>query len=479
MKKINKIGAVFSAVCLLTATGATFVGCGEDSDKIKLYFDGGGGSGNYNTTRKYDTLETLAKEWNEANDTYEIVINEKSLNGNRSSITSMLEAGTAPDMLMQVGSVVNDDIGYGWYVPLNEYLEQPNPYQEGNTAWKEIYGTEAVSASQASDGKNYYVCLDNIAIGMMYNMDLLQQVGVNAAPTTHSEFVQCLEKLAQAKVAGTISAEVYCPSGLWHENYIGNSIYGDIMQTWDTDRSGSISTKELVDGYKANEWNIDDARFKEFLRLLGEKSKYYPDNYLGYDVSYKFAKGELAVTDGIGNSIVTLAKNAKFNVKVTGYPQLDTAASTYGGKITRRGSAGQSSAYWVTNSAANKGDDAVKACVDFLMFLTASQNNARLVNDLGTALPLNIEDSTVDLFAGMVTEYQQDVADENSLIWGACYIPEMLGTTFNDKYQLAMGDFYEDPNGKKTGDVNAVVETLKGEASASVASLISKYGWDY
>ena len=240
-----------------------------------LYFDGGGGSGNYNTTRKYDTLETLAKEWNEANDTYEIVINEKSLNGNRSSITSMLEAGTAPDMLMQVGSVVNDDIGYGWYVPLNEYLEQPNPYQEGNTAWKEIYGTEAVSASQASDGKNYYVCLDNIAIGMMYNMDLLQQAGVNAAPTTHSEFVQCLEKLAQAKVAGTISAEVYCPSGLWHENYIGNSIYGDIMQTWDTDRSGSISTKELVDAYKANEWNIDDARFKEFLRLLGEKSKYY------------------------------------------------------------------------------------------------------------------------------------------------------------------------------------------------------------
>ena len=122
-----------------------------DNGKIKLYMDGGGGSGNYNTSRNYDTLETLAKEWNEKNDTYEIIINTVSLNGNRSSITSMLEAGTAPDLLMQVGNVVNDDIGNGWYVDLTPYLAQPNPYEEGNTAWSDIYGTSSIATSKASD----------------------------------------------------------------------------------------------------------------------------------------------------------------------------------------------------------------------------------------------------------------------------------------------------------------------------------------
>lgn len=487
MKKLGKIIASVNALCLIASTCA-LLGCGEggggggaSSNKIKLYFDGGGGSGNYNTSRTYNTLETLAAEWNETNDEYEVVINEKSLGGNRSSITSMLTATTAPDMLMQVGSVKNDDIGNGWYVALNEYLTKPNPYEEGNTAWGDMYGVDAIESSKSSDGNNYYVCLDNIAIGMMYNMDLLKAAGVESVPKTHSDFIACLEKLQTAKDKGVISAEVYCPNGLWHESYIGNSVYGAKIAEWDEDQSGTVSTKELIDAYKEDKWSIDDDRFEEFLRLCGEKAEYYPNNYLGYDVPYKFAKGELAVTDAIGNSMVTLAANAKskFEVKVAGYPRLDTNASKYGGYTTRRGSAGQSSAYWVTNSAISKGEGAVDACVDFLMFLTAADNNSRLVNDLGTALPLKIEDSTVSLFAGLAGQYEMDVSNDKSLMWSACYIPEMLGTSFNDHYQLAMGDYYEDPNDEKTGDINAVVTTLKPKAEESIADLISRYGWEY
>ena len=491
MKKLGKIIASVNAFCLL-ATTCALLGCGEggsgggaggggaSSDKIKLYFDGGGGSGNYNTSRTYNTLETLASEWNEKNDKYEIVINEKSLGGNRSSITSMLTATTAPDMLMQVGSVKNDDIGNNWYVALNKYLEKPNPYEEGNKAWGDIYGADAIESGKSSDGNNYYVCLDNIAIGMMYNMDLLNAAGVESIPKTHSEFIDCLEKLQTAKDKGVINAEVYCPNGLWHESYIGNSVYGAKIAEWDEDQSGTVSTKELIDAYQEKEWNIDDDRFEEFLRLCGQKAEYYPDNYLGYDVPYKFAKGNLAVTDAIGNNMVTLAANAKkFNVRVAAYPRLDSDASKYGGYTTRRGSAGQSSAYWVTNSAIAKGEGAIDACVDFLMFLTASDNNSRLVNDLGTALPLKIEDSTVNLFKPLAGQYKADLENSKSLMWGACYIPEMLGTAFNDNYQLTMGDFYEDPKGEKTGDISAVVSTLKPKAAESVADLIERYGWEY
>lgn len=477
MKRMKRLALMLGLAAALGLVCGSFAGCGGGgTNKTVLYFDGGGGSGNYTTTSSYDTLEQLAEEWNANNEKFEVVINKASLNGNRSAITSMLSAGTAPDMLMQVGTVVNDDIGTGWYADLTEYLEQPNPYEEGNTAWKDIYGTESIAASKASDGKNYYVCLDKIPVGMVYNMDLLAQAGITEVPQTYSEFLACLEALQKTKDAGRITAEVFMHGGLWQESYLGTSVYGSKVEEWDEDDTGVVSAYELVKAYKEGKWTLDDEYFREFLRLCYEKAKYYPDNYLSYDTAYNFARGNLAVTDAVGNVMRTLTRNARFNVEVAGYPVLDTEASAMGGYTTVRGSAGLSSAYWVTNSAINKGQEAVDACVDFLMFLTASDNNARLVNDLGYALPLNVEDSTVELFAGLADEYEADLQSGTALAWSACYIPDMLGTDFNNYYQLAMGDFYQ---GEAEGDIDAVVADLNSHIDGCIDALVSKFGWTF
>lgn len=475
MKIIKKLCACFVIASLLTVILGSFAGCGS-SGKVKLYFDGGGGSGNYNTTTSYNTLEKLAKEWNSKNDKYEIVINTASLNGNRGSVTSMLSAGKAPDLLMQVGGVINDDIGNNWYADLTPYLSLPNPYEEGNTAWKDIYGDGAIAASRASDGKNYYVCLDQVAVGVLYNMDILNAAGVTKVPETHSEFVACLEALQAAKNNGTITAEVYMHGGLWHETYIGTSVYGSKIPELDLDGSNTLSTYELIKSYKEGKWNLSDEYFREFLRLCYQKAQYYPTNYLSYDTLYNFARGRLAITDALGNQMRTLTRNAKFKTAIAGYPVLDEEASKFGGYKSIRGSAGLSSAYWVTNSAVNKGQEAVDACVDFLMFLTASDNNARLVNDLGYALPLNVDNSTVDLFEGLKEQYKADQRD-GGLMWGACYMPDMLGTDFNSYYQLAMGDFYEDSKGNKTGDADAVITDLNSHIDGCLNDIISKFNW--
>lgn len=144
-----------------------------------------------------------------------------------------------------------------------------------------------------------------------------------------------------------------------------------------------------------------------------------------------------------------------------------------------RGSAGLSSAYWVTNSAIAKGQAAVDACVDFLMYLTASENNARLVNDLGYALPLDVTKSNVELFSEIKEQYIEDSADENAVMWSACFIPDQLGTDFNNYYQLAMGDFYEDSDGVKTGDAQAVISALNAKIDACVNEIIARYGWTF
>lgn len=71
MKRIKRFVLAFVILAMSGAVFGGLTGC-DTSGKTKLYFDGGGGSGNYTTTSSYDTLEELAKEWNANNDRFEI-----------------------------------------------------------------------------------------------------------------------------------------------------------------------------------------------------------------------------------------------------------------------------------------------------------------------------------------------------------------------------------------------------------------------
>ena len=195
---MKKTVSILIMIIVVLQVAFLSVSCGKKNEKIKLYFDGGGGSGNYNSTLSmnqsaanpypYNTLEKLAKEWSDKNDKFEVVINRNSLNGMRSAITGLLDAGTAPDMLFQAGGVINDDLGKGWYVDLTPYFDTPNTYAEGSPKWGDLYNKQELDGTKASDGKIYYACLDKVTVGLMYNADILAAAGITGIPQTFSEF---------------------------------------------------------------------------------------------------------------------------------------------------------------------------------------------------------------------------------------------------------------------------------------------------
>ncbi len=79
----------------------------------------------------------------------------------------------------------------------------------------------------------------------------------------------------------------------------------------------------------------------------------------------------------------------------------------------------------------------------------------------------------------VLKKYIEDSADENAVMWSACFIPDQLGTDFNNYYQLAMGDFYEDSDGVKTGDAQAVISALNAKIDVCVNDIIARYGWTF
>ena len=141
-------------IIALTLLLSLFVisGCNNTSGskEVKtIVIDGGGDIGNFNTTPlmtpseanpfPYNTLEQLAKEWEALNPGYKIEINKTSSNGDRAILVPQLNNKTAPDITYQNGTVVNMDLGKDYYVVLNDYLDQPNKYVDGNEAWKDLY----------------------------------------------------------------------------------------------------------------------------------------------------------------------------------------------------------------------------------------------------------------------------------------------------------------------------------------------------
>lgn len=463
----------------------SLVSCGGKSEKTKLYFDGGGGSGNYNSTISmtksaanpypYNTLEKLAEEWNNKNDKFEIVINSNSLNGMRSAITSLLEAKKAPDMLFQTGGVINDDIGKNYYVDLSSYFEMDNPYVPG-TKWKDIYNQEELATTKAADGNYYFACLDKVTVGLMYNMDVLNQAGITSLPETFSEFENVLETLKNAKQNGTIDADVFLHQGFWQEIYLNASIYGSKVSEWDQDGNNMVSSYELIKAFYDDKWNYNSEEFNEFLSLCDKKASYYPNNYLAYDTASKFSKGKLAITDGLGNNMRIAYKALGEKLAVSGYPKLDEESSKFGGYTCVRGSAGLSTAYWVTNSAMEKGQEAVDACVDFLMFLSSPENNKRMVNNLGFALPLNVEDNGTPLFDGLARQYEADMKESKKVMWNAVNLYNEFGLEFADDFEKAMGEFY---GNNHRGENEYIIDLMSSKLQRAIEEMEQKYGWNF
>lgn len=475
-----------------------FSACGKN-DGIVIYVDGGGANGNFNTTASmdktpenpypYNTLETLAGEYMDAHPDVKIVINKSSLNGDRESIVSLLTAEEAPHLLYQISPDLLSDAKNGWIVDLTEYLAQPNEYCAEGTAgsekWSDIYNEKELLATRASDGRYYDVCLEKIPIGILYNKNMFKSAGLAdeegniIVPDTFGELLS-----AQKTIYETLGKNPYFPIYTWYDIVLEVSVFADLFEEYDSiEKDGFISTEELVKAYTKGNWGINstpeteaEKRYREYFRLMKQKTQYYPTAWTSYDALEEFLKGNVAMIEATGGHMAQAANDGTkdFEVGVFGFPTLSEEDSKYGGSGVYRGTAGLCTGYFVTNAATRDGQETVEACVDFLKFLTAPQNNNRLVNDLGLGLPISSEAKINELFQPLVDIYQTDCKDPNRYDWNTfcswnafnkVYYDTFLNTV--QAYQMGKLDIDEALDAMASATETAVQKSMKDNGWSS------------
>lgn len=476
----------------------------EDFTVKEIIIDGGGDIGNFNTTPTmklsdanpfpYNTLEVLVSEWMELNPEYNVTINTTSSGGDRAILVPQLNNRLAPDIAYQNGTVLFTDLGKGYYVKMNDYFEMPNPYVEGNTRWADLYSEEELNSTMAPDGGFYTTLLEKVPVGILYNIDLFKAAGITVdgtpntdvlVPATFTEFLA-----AQAKIKELEGKEAYATTYTWYDIVIESNLFSHILEEADVLRpNGIVDTEELVRAYDKGIWNPtlnalgDNPTFEgniyyEFIKLAKRKTEYYPDNWQSYDAHTNFVNGKLGMVEVTGAEIrkLSINSNIDFEWGVMPFPDLTLEDSPYVSKPVVRGTAGLATAWFITNSAMDKGT--VEGCVDLLMFLTAPENNNRLIGDLKGGIPLNPDSNTeiAPYLQDLVDIYNSDIIEAQNgerVYWAAVNSWAVLGYSYNTTFIKTLQDI---DNGVKT--IEEATTYLANTISSTVRALELEYEYD-
>lgn len=429
------------SLMLVSLMGATMlVGCGGTNGPTgptkEIVLDGGGDIGNYNTTASmvespsnqypYNTLEQLCKEWEKSHPGYKVKINRTSSGGNREVLLPQLKQGTAPHIIYQNGNVVNTDLGQDYYVDLTEYLDQPSPYLD-NKKWSSVYNADELATTQAADGHYYYVNMEKIPVCFMYNKTLLKAAGVEH-PENIQTFGQLIDAMGKVKdyavtqqKAGVI--EPYSTTYTWYQIAMESNMFSDLLKDGDTLRhNGVIDTEELCRLYKKGLYTPDanassetdtflDNKFYEYIRLI-ERLDYFKAT-ASYDCDSNWISGNLGFMEATGLQLRKFNKNSniKFEWGTIPFPDITTEDCKYAANPAVRGTAGLATSWWVTKRAKN--DGTVEACIDLLQYLTAPEQNNRMVGDLKGGIPLNPDSNyeIQDYLKPLLEQYNEDLKE--------------------------------------------------------------------
>ena len=538
MKKMRKGIALAMALCVSIGALAGCVvedgsGSGADVESVqkgdytqytKLTIDAGGQNATYNTTESleynaltnpypYNTLESLVEKWNQANAEtygYYFEVAATSINNDRETMVPMLNNGTAPEIIYYLPTTIAEDQSKGYFYDLKEAMNAPNKYSKsgeaGSAMWRDLWSAEEYTSFFSPDGQLFTVCMEKNPIGILYNKTVFEAAGITEVPETFKEFMEAQDKVnAYAQTvdrADPLRDSSYLTPFFskypWYDSFIESSLWGTKLDILDVlDENGMLSAEEYVRGYMKKDesgerlFDVVSPTMQEVYRLIKLTTKYYPTNFASYYTEQQFIAGNIAMVEVTGGTIRELVDSVgnSFEVGVFPYPILETqpaneAQNEYyttvdASRHVRRGLSGYSTGWAITNAAMNKdkassNDKCVNACIDMLQYLSCFENNDKMVNDRGFAIPLS-GNTQYQYFSALAAAYDNDVSAANkdkTLAW-ACATPgSCMGSTY---YNATVNSRKDLLNGNT---IESVLTSLQKTFMTSATSLIASNKWD-
>ena len=333
-----------------------------------------------------------------------------------------LNSGDAPEIMNTQSFYAAQDKENDWWQPLDDYLDEPNPYiadgEAGSDRWFDAFQELPINVKRDADGELYVIPVDLVTTMFFYNKTAFEEAGVDA-PTTYGEFLEAMDAIADKTE--------YIPSSpfSFSKLQLGEMLVADWKADIEpTGVGGAYTMEDVTRAILDSRFNADSPEYREWLRLLNEAKPYWSNDWAveGTDWGQRFTEGRLAVLeDGTwryamldGNDELDFEWGTFFMPTVEPGTGLGESRSASGDPAP---SIGGASGFQpgITYSAVENGLE--EEVVDFLKYLTAPAQMERLVNELGQYLPTAKDAEVNPLLADPLRAVTEGVGEAGMILY--------------------------------------------------------------
>ena len=362
-------------------------------------------------------------------DTHIEVINAP---GVREYLVTQLSSGAAPDIVNVNVEDVWVDVQKDWYVPLDDFLEKPNPFVvelnrehrkknpgkddlPGTRQWWDMFRYQAISRGKAApNGKNYCLSLDMVETGIFYNKTIFAELDLKP-PKTWEQFIEVLKRVqAEGKKKGPRKDIIPLLMSLgaysdWCKDLIFDQLYYDLMPGIDLKKDprreaylqGYLDPAELVFLHRKGFFTPSDPRYVQLWKIMRQLKRYTNDNMTSMDLTREFVTQRGAMLWASSPLTHRLSADTKlgFEWGVFYLPQFTKKTAKYASGKPMCVIGGVASQFEVTCSAVGDTSaklpmaermarsERLKRVIAFLQFLCVPANTRTVVNEYACFLP--------------------------------------------------------------------------------------------
>jgi raffinose/stachyose/melibiose transport system substrate-binding protein len=335
--------------------------------------------------------------------------------GVREYLVTQLSSGQAPDIINVNVEDVWTDVQKGWYVPLDPFLEAPNPFVvekgdpslPGSKEWWDMFTYQGISRGKAApDNKNYCLTYDMIETGIYYNKTLFRQWGVQP-PRTWEEFRRILQRAKEeGKIPLLMSLGTFndwCTDLFFDQLYYGLLPGIDLIQDPVREKylQGYLDWDEIAFLFGKGFFHTTDLRYREVWRLMKDLKQFTNRDMMGTDQLREFVTGNAAMLWSVSAIGFRLQadKELGFDWGVFYMPRFTKATTPYASNVDMCVIGGSGTQLEITCTAIKDTDpnlsmaermeksERLKRAVAFLQFLCVPENYRRIVNEYPCLLP--------------------------------------------------------------------------------------------
>lgn len=354
--------------------------------------------------------QQFADEYMAAHPNVEIQITVLENEAFKSKMTTVMQSGDPPDIFQSWGGGVMIEYAKAGL------LQDITPYLDADGgAWRSTFSPGALGV-YAYQGRNYGVPWDMGMVGFWYNKALFAQAGIEAPPTTWSEFLEVVKKLKAAGITPiALGAGDKWPA-MFYWAYLATRIGGQEAFNKAYSRQGSFA----------------DAPFVEAGRKLQELIALEPfqDGFLG--ATY----GDQATLMGNGKAAMELMGQWAPAVQKDNSPDKQGIGDNLGWfpfPMVEGGAGDPNDAFGGGNGFAI-GKNAEPEAIDFVKYLTSVDCQIRLA-EINVALPV-VKGGEAGVSDPLLLAVQQGAAKAKYFqLYYDQALPPAVGSVVNDSVQ--------------------------------------------